>query len=333
MAGLQKWSLVNGTWQLDYVLQNGLNLGQQYTVSANGDQGADPNMLVSITDMLSNTTAAGAANEKFTVLMSAPAGRVLRGVSFTPTASSAISTPLIQSAASTSVPALAPREVAFATGQNLTVGTPGEILGPLPTSFSGTTVSIVDSAGKTWSAPLAFVSPSQVTFQVPSGVASRRREDYSDRKRNALPLERHNQCRSAFVIHLQRLGAGGRVRGTGRAERDADNVVGVHNDGCRCFCGESDQPGWLREHNILGTIWHGIWFEQRVECDGHNRGSQRAGPLCRTAGKLSGFGPGESADSGVARRDGEREHPGNSRRRGGEPGADHDSVSRLPLRT
>ena len=30
------------------------------TVSANGDQGADPNMLVSITDTLANTTAAGA---------------------------------------------------------------------------------------------------------------------------------------------------------------------------------------------------------------------------------------------------------------------------------
>jgi len=207
-AGLQKWSLVNGTWQLDYVLQNGLNLGQPYTVanyptslnpataglrnltgivnnngtvtiyavtstvSANGDQGADPNLLVKITDLLTNTTAAQAGSEQFSVVMSAPAGQVLRGVAFAPTSSNAISMPLIQSAASPSVPALAPHEVAFATGQNLTVGTPGEILGPLPTSFSGTSVSIVDSAGKTWSAPLAFVSPSQVTFQVPPGVAT-----------------------------------------------------------------------------------------------------------------------------------------------------------------
>jgi len=31
-AGLQKWSLVNGTWTLDYTLQNGLNLGQPYVV-------------------------------------------------------------------------------------------------------------------------------------------------------------------------------------------------------------------------------------------------------------------------------------------------------------
>ncbi len=98
-AGLQKWSLVNGTWQLDYVLQKGLNLGQPYTVanyptslnpstdglrnltgrvnsdgtvtiwgvtstvSANGDQGADPNKLVMINDVLANLTATGAANE------------------------------------------------------------------------------------------------------------------------------------------------------------------------------------------------------------------------------------------------------------------------------
>lgn len=31
-AGLQKWSLVNGAWQLDYVLQKGLNLGTPYSI-------------------------------------------------------------------------------------------------------------------------------------------------------------------------------------------------------------------------------------------------------------------------------------------------------------
>ena len=119
-AGLEKWSLVSGVWHLDYVLQNGLNLGQQYgvpnypanlnpatdglrnitgrvnedgtvtiwgitsTVSANGDQGADPNQLVMITDVLANTSAAGAAGEQFTTLRTAQYGEVLRGVSFTP---------------------------------------------------------------------------------------------------------------------------------------------------------------------------------------------------------------------------------------------------------
>ncbi|HMD47957.1 MAG TPA: hypothetical protein VKG79_02620, partial [Bryobacteraceae bacterium] len=114
-AGLQKWVLSGGTWSRAYVLQNGLNLGQQYnvpnyptsispataglrnlagkingdgtvtlwavtsTVSANGDQGADPNKLVSITDTIANTSATVAAQEKFTTVMSAPAGQVIRG--------------------------------------------------------------------------------------------------------------------------------------------------------------------------------------------------------------------------------------------------------------
>jgi hypothetical protein len=120
VAGLQKWILVNGTWQLAYVLQNGLNLGQQYsvpnyptalnpatdglrnitgrnngdgtvtiwgvtsTISASGDQGADPNKLVSITDVLDNTDPGLAAYEPFTTLQTAGFGEVLRGVSFTP---------------------------------------------------------------------------------------------------------------------------------------------------------------------------------------------------------------------------------------------------------
>jgi hypothetical protein len=117
LAGLQKWSLVGGVWQLDYVLQNGLNLGVPYTVgnypspatdglrnitgrvnpdgtvniwgvtstiSASGDQGADPNFLVAITDTLAFTTAAQAAGEQFSVVKAAAFGEVLRGVSFTP---------------------------------------------------------------------------------------------------------------------------------------------------------------------------------------------------------------------------------------------------------
>jgi hypothetical protein len=52
------------------------------TVSGNGDQGADPNKLVMITDTLAATTLP--ATEAFTVARSARFGEVLRGVSFTP---------------------------------------------------------------------------------------------------------------------------------------------------------------------------------------------------------------------------------------------------------
>ncbi|MFK2873444.1 hypothetical protein ISP13_07850 [Dyella lipolytica] len=54
------------------------------TISGNGDTGADPDRLVAVRDVLSNTTAAGAANEQFVTLRSAKFGEVLRGVSFTP---------------------------------------------------------------------------------------------------------------------------------------------------------------------------------------------------------------------------------------------------------
>jgi hypothetical protein len=54
------------------------------TVSGSGDQGADPNQLVSITDTLSFASAAQAAGESFTILRTARSGEVLRGVSLTP---------------------------------------------------------------------------------------------------------------------------------------------------------------------------------------------------------------------------------------------------------
>jgi len=54
------------------------------TTSGGGDTGADPDKLVVITDNLANTTASGAAGEKFYTLRTARFGEVLRGVSFTP---------------------------------------------------------------------------------------------------------------------------------------------------------------------------------------------------------------------------------------------------------
>ena len=58
--------------------------GISSTISGSGDQGADPNRLFLITDRLSNTSAAVAAQETFTDLRDAGNGEVLRGVSFTP---------------------------------------------------------------------------------------------------------------------------------------------------------------------------------------------------------------------------------------------------------
>lgn len=52
------------------------------TVSGGGDQGADPNRLVSITDKVAATTLP--AHESFSTVRTAKSGEVLRGISFTP---------------------------------------------------------------------------------------------------------------------------------------------------------------------------------------------------------------------------------------------------------
>jgi hypothetical protein len=55
--------------------------GLTSTVSGDGDQGADPNRLVTVTDRPGATTPGG---QRFTTVRTAPARQVLRGVSFTP---------------------------------------------------------------------------------------------------------------------------------------------------------------------------------------------------------------------------------------------------------
>lgn len=207
-AGLQKWILNNGTWSLAYVMQAGLNLGQQYsvanyptslnpatdglrnvagkingdgtvtifavtsTVSTNGDLGADPNMVVAITDTIAATTLA--SGESFKTIAAPVAGTVYRGVCLTPTAGgitpAMANVPLILSAASVSATAIAPGSLATANGQSLATVT-GTTSAPFPPSYQGTSVSILDAAGNTTAAPLAYVSPNQITFLVPATVA------------------------------------------------------------------------------------------------------------------------------------------------------------------
>ena len=127
-AGLEKWVFdpTSGQSKLAYTLQNGLNLGQPYTipgyptgdnpatglpwspatdglraltgrvnrdgtatiwavtstVSGGGDQGADPDKLMTIDDPVDATTLD--PSESFRTVRTAKFGEVLRGVSFTP---------------------------------------------------------------------------------------------------------------------------------------------------------------------------------------------------------------------------------------------------------
>ena len=118
-AGLEKWSLVNGVWKLDYTLQAGL-IGDTQTYNAPGfagtvtteglrditgmvnadgtvtiygvtsttdnianmDNGADPNALVAITDVLGDATLP--TSETFYTVIAPSLGTVIRGVSEAP---------------------------------------------------------------------------------------------------------------------------------------------------------------------------------------------------------------------------------------------------------
>jgi hypothetical protein len=128
-GGVQKWQFNGTNWQLLYVLQKGLNIGVPYgvwglppafnpatdgcrnltgsvnrdgtvtiyavtsTVSASGDQGADPNRLVKVTDVLDSSTLPDNDDSGwgwsprlgvFQTIKWAGFGEVLRGVAFAP---------------------------------------------------------------------------------------------------------------------------------------------------------------------------------------------------------------------------------------------------------
>lgn len=121
-AGLQKWRLISGSWVLRYILQDGLNIGVPYgvprypaaldpatggcrniagrhnddgtvtifaitsTISANGDTGADPNKLVTVTDRVSDATLPATDDRlgHFKIIRSAKAREVFRGVALAP---------------------------------------------------------------------------------------------------------------------------------------------------------------------------------------------------------------------------------------------------------
>jgi uncharacterized protein (TIGR03437 family) len=79
---------------------------------------------------------------------------------------------LVYSAASLAAGPLAPESIGAAFGANLasTVAV-GDTSSP-PDTLAGITVSVVDSAGTSRTAPLLYVSPHQINFQIPAGTAA-----------------------------------------------------------------------------------------------------------------------------------------------------------------
>ncbi|MGE0887004.1 MAG: right-handed parallel beta-helix repeat-containing protein [Blastocatellales bacterium] len=74
------------------------------------------------------------------------------------------------SAASYKGAALAPESIIAAFGGNLATATLSATTVPLPTTLAGTNVKIRDAMGTERPAPLFFVSPTQINYQIPAGT-------------------------------------------------------------------------------------------------------------------------------------------------------------------
>jgi uncharacterized protein (TIGR03437 family) len=75
------------------------------------------------------------------------------------------------SAASYGSAALAPEAITVAFGTGLATSTLAASAMPLPLTLAGTTAKVRDGAGIERAAPLFFVSPTQVNYQIPQGTA------------------------------------------------------------------------------------------------------------------------------------------------------------------
>jgi len=82
-----------------------------------------------------------------------------------------ISTGAVESAAAASS-AVAPDSLASLYGSNLAAGIAQAASQPLPTTLGGVTLTVTDSAGTSRPAPLVYVSPGQINFEVPDGTVA-----------------------------------------------------------------------------------------------------------------------------------------------------------------
>ncbi len=86
-------------------------------------------------------------------------------------ATAALIGPRTVSSASYGVSAIAPRAIVSAFGTNLATATQTATSIPLPTAIAGVSITVQDSAGAERLAPLFFVSPTQINYQIPAGTA------------------------------------------------------------------------------------------------------------------------------------------------------------------
>jgi uncharacterized protein (TIGR03437 family) len=97
------------------------------------------------------------------------AGTFALGLTGVPASVAAVSS---VSAASFASGSLAPDSIAALFGTGLATATVAASSSTLPTTLGGVQLQVTDSLGTTRNAPLFFVSPTQINFQIPSGTAA-----------------------------------------------------------------------------------------------------------------------------------------------------------------
>ena len=76
------------------------------------------------------------------------------------------------SAASYAAGSLAPESIATVFGTNLASGAVSASTTPLPTTLGNVQVQVTDAAGVSRNAPLFYVSPTQISYQIPAGTST-----------------------------------------------------------------------------------------------------------------------------------------------------------------
>jgi uncharacterized protein (TIGR03437 family) len=80
--------------------------------------------------------------------------------------------PVVTLAPAGQVEAFAAESIMSVYGVDLATGTAPALTLPLPTSLDGNSVTVTDSAGVTRTAPLYYVAPGQINFEIPAGTAA-----------------------------------------------------------------------------------------------------------------------------------------------------------------
>lgn len=137
----------------------------------NGDGTFQNEVYITLGNATASVVADFNGDKKPDIAFAGQAGPAGNATIFLNIHSTAQQTATVVSSANPSAAAIAPNSLATAYGMDLATDNAGGTSVPLPVRFGGTSVSIQDSAKNTTAAPLLYVSPTQVNFEVPVGVA------------------------------------------------------------------------------------------------------------------------------------------------------------------